>query len=778
MKGIEAKVFVGLGAFFVAVPVAAADPTPSPGFVEPIVQWGVQKGETCEDIAKALYGSATHVPLIGRYNRVVCAAGKPLAEGTTLILPKTVTKVADASVKSSVPDVRGRPSGGSWATVFTGAPLYRNHNVQTMDAGRAHIVFLDQTHVFLAQNTLIVVYGTAAKTSVSKTAPTIELQAGEVQAGLSALRGEPAVVALADGGQVSATSRDTVVERRATRTTVAVFEGRATVESGGKNVTVPKDFGTRFVGNAPPAPPRPLPPAPHWQPGGSPSIVLAPAGTAVITTKWSAIDKAKNYRLEVSRDEGFHDLVVREEIPADILTFRAERFPAGTYKVRVRAIDTEEYLGIASDVRTIEVVAAEVHGEGSRLEGAKIVANPYGVLTFDTKTGLDVSLDDGPFGAMPREIDLLRQTPKAMRIRTATGRVEQITVEYTAVKAQPTASFDPASRTLSFHIKLDGAQGLDVMQRIVPRLRVRLGERIEMVPLSVQPDKTLIGSLGVGETSGDVRFDVTDERGRLLGTNSILVPEKPVPMPPAKPLRIIGLKLPPPRPAGVTGLPWLSPTAPFAGGIGIGGGVTANGTVLQGNVRASGGIGRFGVDALVESPPFENAYPPSADYPATENMAWFGARYRAYRLGDSVIEIAPAVRVGLPMVWRGQPLRLDVGLAGGGIRGRVTWLVNVGGQFALGDAPLVPRFRPYVVAGGTYDLLEWLRAYAAIDAHLMIAQDPERDVLPFGLSGGIELGRNYFVSIGGWVGRAESVELKAAATGMLSFGIHVNEVSP
>jgi hypothetical protein len=647
-----------------------------------------------------------------------------------------------------------------------------------MDAGRAHIEFLDQTHVFLAQNTLIVVYGTAGNTRVSKIAPTIELQAGEVQAGLSALRGEPALVALPEGGQVSALSHDTVVERKSTRTTVAVFEGRASVASGGKNVTVPKDFGTRFVGTAPPDPPRPLPPAPHWEAGGSSSVVLAPAGTAVITTKWTAVAKAKSYRLEVSRDEGFHDLVVREEIPADTLTFRAERFPAATYHVRVRAIDTEEYLGIASDIRTIEVVAAELHGEGSRVEGGKVFANPYGTLTFDTQSGLQLSLDNGPFGAIPQEIDLLRQTPHTMRIRTGTGKIENIAVEYTRVTAEPTASFDPSTRILNIRIKLDGTREIDVMQRITPRLRARMGARSESVPLVMQPDKTLIGSFAVGETSGEVQFDVTDERGHLLGTNSMLVPEKPVPAPAPHPVPRIGLKLPPPRPAGMTGLPWSSPTAPTSGGIGVARGVTANGTVLQGNVRASGAIGRWGFDAYVETPPLEPAYPASADYPANENAAWLGTRYRVVRRGDAEFEFAPVLRIGLPMVWHVQPFRFDVGVAFGGVRGRMTWLVNAGGLFAAGGStPLVPRVGPYVVAGGTVELVEWFRAYAALDVHLMIAADG-RHVVPFGLSGGIEIGRSYFVSLGGWVGRAESVELKPAATGLLSLGIHLNEVTP
>lgn len=746
------------------------------------MQWGVQKGETCEDIAKALYGSATHVSLIGRYNRVVCAAGKPLPEGMTLILPKKVTSVPDAQVKSSHPNVRGRPSGGSWSIVNSGAPLYRNHNVQTMEEGRAHIEFLDHTHVFLAQNTLIVVYGTASKTQVSKVAPTVELQSGEVQAGLSALRGEPAVVALPDGGQVSAQSRDTVVERKAERTTIAVFEGKANVESGGKAVSVPKDHGTRFVGNTAPAPPRPLPPAPLWQSGGSPSIVLAPAGTAVLTMSWSAVDKAKAYRFEVSRDEGFHDLAVREEIGAEFKSFRAEKFPPGTYRLRVRAIDNEEYLGIASEVRIIEVVAAEVRGEGSRLEGGKVVANPYGVLKFDTQSGLSLALDDGPFGAIPSEIDLLRQSPKSMRIRTASGKIEPIVVEYTQVVAKLDLSFDQDKRTSTARITFDGANDIDVAKRISPKLRAHVGDRTETVPVDLQADKSLVGSIPVGDATGEIRFDVTDDKGRLLGTKAMMIPEKPRPAPPQpRPVRQLGLKLPSPRPAGVTGMSWWTPTAPMAGGIGVAAGAGAKGKVFQGTLRASGSIGRWGFDALVESPPLEDRRPTNVDpAPPTENMAWLGVRHRLIRRGDANLEFGPAFRVGLPMVMQGQPFRFDAGLAlGGSINSKLTWLTNAGGVFALSDEmSRIPRLTPYLLAGGTYDVTDWARLYAFADVHWMIMRDKKKDVFPFGLSGGIEVGRNYFASLGGWVGRTENFESKWGAAGMLSLGIHMVEVTP
>lgn len=780
MKAKNVRLILGLGVMGAAMP-ARADTAPPPGFVEPIMQWGVQKGETCEDIAKALYGSATHVPLIGRYNRVVCAAGKPLPEGMTLILPKKVTNVPDAQVKSSHPDVRGRPSGGSWSIVSSGAPLYRNHNLQTMDEGRAHIEFLDHTHVFLAQNTLIVVYGTANKTKVSKVAPTVELQSGEVQAGLSALRGEPAIVAVPEGGLVSAQSRDTVVERKANRTTVAVFEGKCNVESGGKTVVVPKDFGTRFAGNAPPAPPRPLPPAPVWQSGGSPSILLAPLGTAVLTTNWSTVDKAKAYRFEVSRDEGFHDLVVREEIGANINSFRAEKFPPGTYRLRVRAIDAEEYLGIASEIRIIEVVAAEIHGEGSRLEGGRVIANPYGMLKFDTQSGLSLSLDEGPFGNIPSEIDLLRQSPKNMRIRTAAGKIENIVVEYTQVKANPIPSFDPEKRISTVRISFEGAKDIDIGRRISPTLRVHIGERSETIALEVAPDKSFLGSIAVGDAAGEMRLDVTDDKGRLLGSNSIVIPEKPKPVDAIpRPVRQLGLKLSSPRPAAATGVPWWTPTAPMAAGVGIAAGVTARGPVLQGNLRASGSLGRWGFDALVESPALEDDDGPrkSPDAPPAENTAWLGVRHRLIRSGDAELEFGPALRVGLPMVMQGQPFRFDAGLAlGGSANSKWTWLVNAGGVFALSDEmSRVPRFAPYVLAGGTYDVANWMRAYAVADVHWMIMRD-KRDVFPFGLSAGFEVGRNYFAALGGWVGRAESFESKWGAVGMLSFGIHTVEVT-
>jgi hypothetical protein len=235
---------------------------------------------------------------------------KALPEGKTLVLPEKVTAIPDAKLRSVNPDVRARPSGGAWTTAASGMPLYSNAGVNSLKQGRADIEFVDHTRIFLAENTLVVIYGTAARTKVSKTPPPlIEVQEGELRAGIAALRGEETVdIGVQGGGRVNAASRDAVVERKGERTTVAVFDGKAAVSSAGKTVEVPKNFGTRFVGKTPPAPPRPLPPAPEWEAGSSEGVVLAPDGKGLIHVAWKPIANALRYRFEVAREPGFHDL--------------------------------------------------------------------------------------------------------------------------------------------------------------------------------------------------------------------------------------------------------------------------------------------------------------------------------------------------------------------------------------------------------------------------------------------------------------------------------------
>jgi hypothetical protein len=742
--------FTLTGAF--AGEASAAEPTP--GFPEPVVQWGVQKGETCDDIAKALYGSAKHAGLLSRYNRVSCKAGASLPEGLTLVLPATVTTIPDAKLRSMNPDVRARPPGGSWNAAASGMPLYSNSSVNTLDKGRADVEFVDRTRVFLAPNTLVVIYGTANQTHVAKTPPAaVEVESGEVKAGLSALRGDAVEVAIKGGGRVSAASRDTVVERKGARTTVAVFNGKAGVVSGGKTIEVPTNFGSRFVGTAPPMPPRPLPPAPLWAPGGTEPIALAPAGQGIISATWAPEPSAVSYRVELARDETFNDLIAREEVPASIVAFRAEKLPAGTYYLQVRAIDREEFLGIASKSRAIRLVDAQLTTGGGTLKDHVIEASPYGMLRFGPAPDLEMAIDDAPFGPVPTQLDLQKRAPTKLRVRArGATAAETIDIAYVKVSAKIEASPGQDRRSLATTITLAGLDGIDVPGRVAPHLRAHFSgeggaaETTRNVALTPGAAPGLFSAVmplpRPVESMGPIRLDVIDERGSLLGTTTanLAPPSAPpaVAEPIVAPMPRIGADAPLWSLSPLTDVLWFAPTASNTAAGGVTVARVAGETVFQGQVRASGAIGPLGLDASLRSNATGNATPDAS--------AWLGARYRLLRIGQARFELAPSIRFGIPMVSGGPPSRFEGAIAAGGASGRLTWLADLGARVrlrddgGLGGAPPVQGF---AVAGATADATGWLRVHALVDAHVL-APDGSGARLLGGLGAGLEAGGAIF----------------------------------
>jgi len=740
--------FAVAGAF--AREARAAGPTP--GFPEPVVQWGVQKGETCVDIAKALYGSPAHVGLLNRYNRVSCQAGVALPEGVTLVLPATVTTIPDAKLRSMNPDVRARPAGGSWNAAASGMPLYSNSSVNTREQGRADVEFVDRTRVFLAPNTLVVIYGTANQTRVSKTPPAaVEVESGEIKAGLSALRGNTVEVAIKGGGRVSAASRDTVVERKGERTTVAVFNGNAGITSGGKSVQVPTNFGSRFFGVAAPMPPRPLPPAPAWAAGGTDAIAFAPAGQGLITATWAPVGAAISYRIELARDETFNDLIAREEVPAAIVAFRAEKLPAGTYYLQVRAIDKEEFLGIASKPRPIRIVDARLEAGGGALKDHAIEANPYGMLGFGTAPDLEMAIDEGPFGPMPSQLDLQKRAPSVLHVRSrGSGAAENIQIAYAKVSATIATSRTNDPQQLGVKVALIGFEGVDVGERVAPRLRAHLpgvgsaAETVQDVALTRGATASLFSAVvplpRPAAAMGPIRLDVIDGHGSVLGTTTAEPPDAPPPKAPPAPEAMpkIGADAALWSLSKRTDVFWFAPTAT---NMATGGVVTArsgNELVFQGQVRASGSIGPLGIDASLRSSASGQA--------SSDGSAWLGARYRLVRIGQASFELAPALRVGIPMVAGGAPARLEGAIAAGGASGRFTWLADLGARLRLRDDDGLggaPPFQGFLLAGATADATSWLRFHALLDAHALSADVGAAQFLG-GLGAGLEAGGTFF----------------------------------
>ncbi len=715
----------------VAGRVHAADPTP--GYPEPVIHWVVQKGETCETIAKAVYGAPKHVALLGRYTRVRC--GGELAEGQTLVIPASPTSLPDARLRSMNPNVEGKPPGGGWSGVSTGAPLYSQHSVQTKATGRADIEFLDRTRIFLADNTLVVIFGTAARTAVKKNvAPSVELEQGEVTAGLAALRGEPVGVAIKGGGSVSAASKDAVVERKGARTTVAVFDGKARVENAGRTVEVPTNHGTRFVGAKPPEPPRPLPPAPAWG-QGEPELGLAVDGKGALRASWTAVKDAKSYRFEVSRDAEFHDLLAREEIPGKVTAFRAEAIPPGSYWVSVRAIDQDDFLGVAAK-RRFDVVAAKSERGAAVFGEQRVTVNRYTVLALDPRAGDELALDDGAFTPAPRLIDFGERPARRLRLRRPGAAALELAVETRESRAEVSLSSDRASGRLSLRASLTGVDGVDVASVIKPVFRVRQGG--ELAEIAARVDGAILSAdAPLSPSSTDARVDVVDGTGFVLGTATLATPLSPQPLspPPNVPRAFLVAPLVSPSPLD-DALPLL-PTPRDAAAVSVASGRSSGKTISQGTARASGSLGRVGVDGRV-----------STEAGSLGGGAWAGASLRTYRRGLAELEHGLGLRLGLPMSSGGPAARVEPSTALASVRGDLSWIVTAGARLRVEDsarrAP-VPRAAGFAQVGVSFDPAPVLRLGALVDAEVVGKVAGEDARVRGSAQLGVEAGRSVFV---------------------------------
>ena len=757
-----------------AGPALAADPTP--GYQEPVIQWVVQKGETCASIATSAYGSPKQTALLGRYSRVRC--GGELPEGLTLVIPASATALPDARVKSLNPAVQAKPAGGAFAPISPGAPLQGGHSIQTEATGRADIEFLDRTRIFLADNTLVVIHGTAARTSVKKNAPpAVELEQGEVKAGLAALRGEGIEIGVAGGGRITATSKDAVVEQKGKRTTVAVFDGSATLKNAGKSVTIPKDFGARAEGQKPPDPPRPLPPAPVWDagsqgPGAFPEIALTLTDRGPdVALGWDEVAKAKAYRVEIARDAGFGDLVVRTEVPASTRTLRAEGLPPGAFWIAVRAIDNEDFLGLAA-VRRHVVVAATATTGPARLEGETLAIAPFTALVFPGAavggTGLLLSLGSSPPAAAPGTVALGKLDPGKLTVSTGDGLKRTFDVVSRPPLARVRVVHAGSGDTWELRGELEGTTPGDAATFVKPSARVvakgASAASARSIPLRLE------GSSFVGSFTGDLTgatVTIVDSEGHVLGQAPAEGTLAPPPPGIASLVPLLGASMPfvsaSPDVAGT----WTAPTLPRAGAVLAGGALRSSDSVFSGSVRATGTAGPVGFEASIRSRGTSSA--------VVDEGAWFGIRARVLRVDLARFELAPVVRISVPTTAVGPVRRVEPALSFGGSAGPWSWVGQVGGRFRAGEGALrlpVPPAQGFANLGAAFRPGEWITAYGVIDGQVRrdVRSTPARDAVGrAGLGAGLEIGRSVFGGVGARV--TPFAETTGHVEGQIAFGI-------
>lgn len=389
------------------------------------VERTIQKGDTCESLARELYGDGSHVDVIHRYNPWLGAQlPHHLEPGQTLVLPKTLPPpLPDAEVTVTRRNVEARaPEASDWSNARPGLDLWRGWRVNTREQSSAQITFRDQSRVELRENTLVIIYGGFGGSRGKARRETAEatLDRGALRSRLGAYTGKddkavtvttPSAVAEFAGGASLVT-----VDDRGTSRVANHGEGKAAVRSAGAKgakgptVRIAAKMGSRVDKDAPPSKPKPLPPTPAWIERGPATFVAVGELGGTIQAEWGAIAGAASYRVEVSEDPEGSEVLTSQGVPASIHRFEAQGLPAGDYYASVAAVDGDAFESPPSERLLLTVVRVGLISPGAaplpRLEPTAEGAapGPMRVLRgtrLDVPAGLRCRVDDGVPSRVP-----------------------------------------------------------------------------------------------------------------------------------------------------------------------------------------------------------------------------------------------------------------------------------------------------------------------------------------------------------------------------------------
>lgn len=414
----------------------------------PLVDYVVKEGDTCQSIAREIYGDSKRLKLLHANNKLGPLPHK-LRPGTVLKVPASAEPSAPSTPASATPTTSTPPtttptpsptSAPSPATpapdatlsflrnevdAYTPAqhpgqrdePLNRGHRVNTHAASSAEITFADTTTIQLGEQSLIVILGNTRGQARSAGKPEdTTLVTGSLRARLGDLAGKPRPLAIAtpsadvtlDPGE----SQLSVDAEQSTR--LAVHRGSARLRARSQTVVVPEQHGSKAARGKPPTPPRPLPAAPTWT-APPPLFVLQtdPAPVVGVYAPGVGLPGAPppaTWHVQVARDDRFNDLVVDTRAPADVTRLEL-RVPAGRYHARVSAIDSDQFEGRPGEPTALTIASARTI-PASASEPGRILVTP----------GTHCALGDAPLQPVDSAIVLTPGRPHTLRCAAdATG---------------------------------------------------------------------------------------------------------------------------------------------------------------------------------------------------------------------------------------------------------------------------------------------------------------------------------------------------------------------
>lgn len=325
----------------------------------------VAPGDDCISIAIKQLGSRAAIPALHQANPQLGAMPHKLNPGQVLTIPD-VKNPSDAKLSATRGAVKVRePANPSWNNGQRGMELFRAWRVNTQTQASAEITFRNNSQIDMREDTVVIIYGAeASKTRIDSAE--VQLESGALRARLGELSGKKTATSILtpSSGITGLGAEFLIAVNRAGMSTIA-NHGQAPVavrgvnakkQAAGKPVVVAQNMGTRVEVGKAPEKPRPLPATPLWS--TAPGILLG-TPTATVRGQWTAVATAAKYRIELA-DSNQSGQVTILEVPATASTFEIPNLAAGSYGVRIAAIDADglESKASAQLQTTVEAVTA------------------------------------------------------------------------------------------------------------------------------------------------------------------------------------------------------------------------------------------------------------------------------------------------------------------------------------------------------------------------------------------------------------------------------------
>jgi hypothetical protein len=259
-------------------------------------------------------------------------------------IEKICNEAANHKVKAKVYDMEGevdkQPAGNfSWISLHKNDNLKEQDKVRTMHSSYADIIFKDESHIFLDENSMMLIKNLRENQLKKTNSSAIVMVKGDLQALLNSTNSKDFKIDIPEIKTAINSNYFWLKRNRKKDVSISNYDGTIQVASAGKSVTVKKNEGVKVKYKKPPSNPIKLLNPPQ-------KLMLNDA----YDLSWEKVRNAVKYQIQVASNQFFQkDIVINKKLSKNFLTVSGLK--DGVYYWRVRSIDYQGLPGEYSPAR-------------------------------------------------------------------------------------------------------------------------------------------------------------------------------------------------------------------------------------------------------------------------------------------------------------------------------------------------------------------------------------------------------------------------------------------